>query len=197
MSKRYHNRSLSKGGGNKCKISICQKRRSDDGNTSRTVVHKPRFFVSKHDSVLGFVKSESIAGKLSLNPFNFKDYKLTNISVSVNGTTAANLKVSYDVEEGQTIVAVLTNIMESGGHWLKDSGCNITRSDIQKGGYCLYSFDLEPVFREADYLTLSRQGNLRLEVQFAEALPETVTAVIYSETLAYFEVNKARDIITE
>lgn len=117
--------------------------------------------------------------------------------MSVNGTTAANLKVSYDVEEGQTIVAVLTNILESGGHWLKDSGCNITRSDIQKGGYCLYSFDLEPVFREADYLTLSRQGNLRLEVQFAEALPETVTAVIYSETLAYFEVNKARDIITE
>lgn len=147
--------------------------------------------------VVGFVKAEAVAGKLNSNPFNFAAYKLTNISVSVNGSNVASLKVNYDDEGGQTIVSALTNIMESGGFWLKNSTCNITREDIQKGGYCLYPFNLEPIFRDGNYLSLLRQGNVRLEVQFAEALPETVTAVIYSETLAYFEVNKARDIITE
>lgn len=147
--------------------------------------------------VLGFVKSEAVAGTLALNPYNFQHYKLTNVSVSLNGTTVGTLKVNYDEKDGSSIASVLTNIMEAGGHWMRNSSCDIARTDIEKGGYCLYPFDLEPVFDRENYLTLSRQGNLRLEVQFAEALPETVTAVIYSENLAYFEVNKARDIVTE
>jgi len=74
---------------------------------------------------------------------------------------------------------------------------NLNRLDMH-GGYALYVFNLEPNFgraSESEYMQLQKQGSLRLEVQFAKALAETVSVVIYSETPGYFEIDKARNVI--
>lgn len=85
-------------------------------------------------------------------------------------------------------------MLRSTGKWLDDTGSNIERDDINLG-YALYTFDLEPRFRGSQYLTLLKQGNVRLEVTFGTALTETVSCIIYAEYPGYFEINAARDVI--
>ena len=64
-------------------------------------------------------------------------------------------------------------------------------------GDVLYAFDVEPDFAQGDYLTLSRQGNIRIEANFGTPLPHSVTCIVYSEDSGYFEIHLARDIILE
>ena len=61
----------------------------------------------------------------------------------------------------------------------------------------LYAFDVEPAFAQGDYLTLSRQGNIRIEDNFGKPLPHSVTCIVYSEDSGYIEINLARDMILE
>ena len=68
---------------------------------------------------------------------------------------------------------------------------------ISLKGDVLYAFDVEPDFAQGDYLTLSRQGNIRLEASFGKPLPHPVTYIVYSEDSGYFEINLDRDIILE
>ena len=69
---------------------------------------------------------------------------------------------------------------------------------ISLKGDVLYAFDVEPDFAQGDYLTLSRQGNIRIEASFGKPLPHPVTTcIVYSEDSGYFEINLARDIILE
>ena len=54
---------------------------------------------------------------------------------------------------------------------------------------------MEKTFEQGEYLTLLKQGNVRLEVQFGKALTETVTAIVWGQYSGLFEINQARDII--
>jgi len=69
------------------------------------------------------------------------------------------------------------------GKWLNDS--DIDREDIARV-YALYTFNLEPTFQDSEYLTLLKQGNVRLEATFDTALPEAVNCIIYAEYPGYF-----------
>lgn len=46
-------------------------------------------------------------------------------------------------------------------------------------------------------LSLIKTGHVRLDVQFKKALTETVSCIVYSESMGLFQINKERDIIAE
>ena len=79
-----------------------------------------------------------------------------------------------------------------------DSGNNISREDFENG-YCLFTFQLQPYFgnNTDDYLFLVKTANVRLDVEFNQALTKTMTCIVYSENSAIFEINKERDIIAD
>lgn len=80
---------------------------------------------------------------------------------------------------------------------MRDADNQIDRIDYA-GGYALYCFEMEPNFgSNGSYLTLVKQGNVRLEAQFAKALTESTTCIVYAEFPGYFEINAARDIVLE
>ncbi|XP_069101549.1 uncharacterized protein F54H12.2-like [Argopecten irradians] len=144
--------------------------------------------------VVGFVKSTGATGDYAENPWYFQGYDVTNIGLYIDGIPVGgnSLKPKYGTDP-QTI-SILRSMLQSTGKWLDDSGSNIERDDIGLG-YALYTFDLEPKFRGEQYLTLLKQGNVRLDVTFGTALTETVSCIIYAEYPGYFEVTEARDVI--
>ena len=108
------------------------------------------------------------------------------------------IKMNFDDSGGQSVTETLLSLYQVTNRWMNDAGSQISRDDIAKGGYVLYAFDVEPAFAQSDYLTLSRQGNIRIEVSFGKPLPHPVTTcIVYSEDSGYFEINLARDIILE
>jgi hypothetical protein len=108
------------------------------------------------------------------------------------------IKMNFDDSGGQFVTETLLSLYQVTNRWMNDAGSQISRDDIAKGGYVLYAFDVELAFAQSDYLTLSRQGNIRIEASFGKPLPHPVTTcIVYSEDSGYFEINLARDIILE
>ena len=70
----------------------------------------------------------------------------------------------------------------------------MTPEDFAKG-YALYAFDLEPSFQDRGYLTLVKQGIVRIKANFSKPLPKPVSIIIYTESPGLFEVDQSRDVI--
>ena len=55
--------------------------------------------------------------------------------------------------------------------------------------------DLTADLGEDDHFSLVRQGNVRLALKFADALPETISVVAYAEFENVVEVDRDRNVI--
>ena len=102
--------------------------------------------------------------------------------------------MKVNLSDNSASLPVLTALYDVTGRWTKDADLDIGRDDIAEG-YCIFAFELEPTFKEGGYVTLLRQGNVRLDLSFAKPLAEAVTVVLFSESTGYFELTKSRDIV--
>ena len=59
-------------------------------------------------------------------------------------------------------------------------------------GYCIYVFDLT-ASNDSSQLPVLRKGLTRLELKFSEALPESVTAVVYDSFPDIIKIDKTRN----
>jgi hypothetical protein len=146
-----------------------------------------------------FVCSEATSGgSLTKNPSNFQNYNLSQINVSVEGTpvNGGPMQISYDSTNGYAIIRVLINLLESMKKWLRDEGMGTDRDDIA-GGCVLYAFDTQPDFDGNEYLSLKKQGNVRIDAHSNTALPHTVNCIVLAEKQRYFEISHSRNVIID
>jgi len=149
--------------------------------------------------IICFVDSEAAGvGSLTKNPWNFQNYNLSQINLSVDGipVNGGPLQLSYNDATGYTIVQVLSNLLTTTRKWLNNEGIDISRDDIP-GGYALYAFDTQPDFDGNEYLSLRKQGSLRIDAVFNAALPRTVNCIVLAERPGYFEISQSRDVVLE
>ena len=149
--------------------------------------------------VVCFVESSAVSGNYASNPFFFQHCDVRSITSFADGIPVggAPSKLNFNVADGGTYVRANTDIFQSYGKWKADTGNNISREEFTSG-YTLFVFQLEPYFEsQDDYLYLIKTVSVRLAVDFDKPLPKTMTCIEYSESPAYFEINKERDIITE
>ncbi|XP_067664200.1 uncharacterized protein F54H12.2-like [Haliotis asinina] len=140
--------------------------------------------------VVGFVASNAVAGDYSRNPFNFTNYDLSQIALYCDGRNVGEsgpIKLQFDKTHGQNMMPAFANLFRFNGCWTVDEGgidsqstVYLDRMDFDRG-YALYAFSLEPLSGRSHEQTYQKQGNLRLEAQFATALPVTVTYIVYAE----------------
>ena len=62
-------------------------------------------------------------------------------------------------------------------------------------GLTLFAFDLSPDLDDGGHFHLIKQGNVRLELHFNAALPETIYVIVYAEFEGVIEVEKARNVL--
>ena len=139
--------------------------------------------------VIGFVKSSSLAGSFSENPFNFQTLNLNFLSYYVNGQSypAAPLCPNYKNDNYITSYLTLFN-----GDYSENAGPNISWSEYKKG-YCLYVIDLCKNQCE-NFIENKVKGHSRIEIKFSEALTQSTTVIIYAKFPAVLEINESRTI---
>ena len=91
-------------------------------------------------------------------------------------------------------IAAYSTLFSGTGKLQKDEGNDITKADFAEG-YAIYAFDLTPDLAESDHFNLARQGNVRLDLTFAEALANTVNVIAYAEFESIIEIDKNRNVI--
>ncbi|CAC5387024.1 unnamed protein product [Mytilus coruscus] len=148
--------------------------------------------------IMGLTSTNAVNGDYQLNPWNFQHFDLQQITLYCDGVPVDGipLKLQFNEDRGATNVAAYVKMFENCGKWGGDAGNEITRSDFNNG-YALFCFDLQPHFSDANYLSLVKQGKVRLECHFATPLPETVSLLILAENSGYFEITENRQIKVE
>ena len=69
----------------------------------------------------------------------------------------------------------------------------IKREDWDKG-YSLFAFDLTADYDDEDHYPIIKHGNLRLEINFARALPKAINILVYTEFDNIIEITNNRNI---
>lgn len=122
--------------------------------------------------IIGFVKSKALNGDYKTNPFNFENCGIQHIAVYSDGLPVGGnpLKLDFTKSDGTAIMRAYTNLLLYAGKWRENEGNALDRKHFIDGS-TLFAFQLEPNFsHHGDYLTLVKNGNVRLEVQFKTGL---------------------------
>ena len=80
------------------------------------------------------------------------------------------------------------------GKLQKDEGNDIERNDFP-GGYAIYAFDLTPDLAEEGHLNLARDGTVRVDMKFANALANTINVIAYAEFENIIEIDRNRNVL--
>jgi hypothetical protein len=143
--------------------------------------------------VLGCVDNRAFNGDLARNPYNFQHYNLKSLSVYLDGQNHGVRPLVSDFEINQYISAYMS-MFSSTGKVNRDEGNAISRSDYPQG-YALYAFDLSSDMSDTESFNLARQGTVRVNLEFGEALPHTVTIVAYAEFENIIEIDRNRNVV--
>ncbi len=143
--------------------------------------------------VIGCVDNDAFNGSYTKNPFNFKHMNLSQLKVYVDGQQHFVKPLEINFANNQYINAYASLFMGT-GKWMRDEGNGISREDFP-GGYALYAFDLTADLSENDHFNLIRQGNIRLDMKFSQALASTINVIAFAEFENILEIDRSRNVI--
>jgi len=143
--------------------------------------------------VVGIVDNESFCGSYRRNPFNFKNYDLTQLALYMDGQQQHIKPLDVDYDHGLYMPAYLS-LFGGTNKLFRDEGLDIDRSEYPHG-YSLYAFDLTPDLAESDHFNLSKEGNVRLDAKFSTALPNTVNVICFAEFENVIEIDRNKNVI--
>jgi len=136
--------------------------------------------------IIGFVTNIAFNGTYQTNAFNFKRFSMSFFTLYVYGTPVPSKPLQPNFDNKLYIQAYSTLFTGSGIY--SNQGNDISLAEYPNS-YTLLAFDLTPDSNAsaAFHTSPQRQGSVRLEVHFNQALPSP--AVIYGEFASEFEID--------
>ena len=190
-----HNKAL-EGGNAKYPIrrAVCKTYTIPTGNLDHT---QENLFTGQLPTrlVIGCVDNDAFNGRYSKNPYNFKHYDLRQLKVYLDGQQHSLIPIEPNFTANHYITAY-ANLFAGTGKLMKDEGTDIRREDFGSG-YALYAFDLTADLAEEGHFNLMKHGNVRLDLKFGTALPNTINVIAYAEFESVLEIDKSRNIIID
>jgi len=125
------------------------------------------------------LKNKDFLGSIDTNPDFFRQYVLSSFALYVNGKQIPGGGLSLETShEKETVIAYRTLFEGSGIHH-SNSGLQMT-PDMYINGYFMLLYDLAPDRATWEGHTSHQDnGNVRIELTFAKALPDAITCLIY------------------
>lgn len=146
--------------------------------------------------VIAMVENQAFNGSYVRNPFNFKHFNLNSIKIYVDGQVHNNIKaIDCDFEHHQSLAGYLS-LFAGSGKYRRDEGLDIDREEYERG-YTLFAYDLSPDLSEEGYFNLIKEGSIRVELKFQDALPNTINVIAYAEFESVIEINREKQVLID
>ena len=148
--------------------------------------------------VIGMVDSTAFNGSFKKNPFNFKNYDITYLALTVNGEHLPSkpLQLKFGDEQGANYVAAFQTLYAGSNKLFLNEGNGISRDEYPKG-YTLFVFNLTADLCARDHLQPIKSGNISLEVQFGTALTSAINIVVLGEFESLIEIDANRNVLCD
>lgn len=132
-------------------------------------------------------------GEITSNPFKFEHFTFNYLALFIDSVQIPSKPFTPDF--ANNLYARNYNTLFSDTGILNgDAGNDISYADYPNG-YCLTVFDLTADLSCRDHhWNIIRSGTLRFEVRFADALVNTITAIVYSEFDNLIEIGENRTV---
>lgn len=142
--------------------------------------------------VLCMVASNGFVGDYTKNPYIFKHFDISYISLSVNNVPIPIKGLNLDFSTNTYLIPyyLLYCSMGISGH---DQGLLIDRETFGSQ-HTFFAFDICHEAGSDSTLTLDKTGSVRVELQFSKPLPEAVNLLVYSENQKVLEIDAFRQL---
>ena len=119
--------------------------------------------------VIGCVDNDAFKGNYVKNPFNFKHFSWSEISLHLDGHTQPVKPLKPNFNNHQYIQACMSLFSGTGKRIPRRRQRYRARRLPQR--YALYAFDLSPDLAEEGHFNLAKQGPVRVEVKLEQRSP--------------------------
>lgn len=128
---------------------------------------------------LAMVTNDAFSGTWDTNPFNFQHFNLRSASLLVNGEQIPRISSTYDFSAtgDESYKRAYNNLLEVLGIDIGDRNLIIDSKDFANG-FAIFGFKITPGPVPG---TPARNGNIRLHLDFAEALAKNLTIITLAE----------------
>lgn len=151
--------------------------------------------------IIGFVNNKAYNGHRKMNPFNFQNFSINYLSLFVDGLQIPSKPLQPNFgdakNKGAYAAAYQTLFTGTGVHFGNETH-TISRGNYPFG-YCLFAFDLTPDLSAhyPSHWNLVKNGSIRIEVHFENALESTINCVLFSEYDNVLEIDSNRQVVTD
>jgi len=142
-----------------------------------------------------FISNASLGGDLKTGPFKYENFKLTQISANVNGFSVPT--VPYTPDFGSKLC--MREFVSLYRFTNQDEG--VPQSAISFKDFTtnktMFAFDLSPdgsLGAESGTLSLTKRGNIKLEMKFKDALSTVVHMLVLGQFDSLIEIDNARNV---
>ena len=144
---------------------------------------------------VGFVRNDAYNGSYTQNPFDFNHFNLAQIALYREGESIPFRPFTPDFSKNFYIREYMA-LMQSLEIYNKDEDVDITPYEFANG-YAIFGFNLTPDLSVAGHAQTSRDGNIRLEVQFATSLAQSINVVVTGIFDGRVEITKHRNVLLD
>lgn len=143
------------------------------------------------------VSNEAFNGHNKLNPFNFKNYNIKNITCYIDGMPYPARGYQPEFNNGK-YAREYFGLFEAYNQTGYTSHINITAEEY-KNGYTIFGFNFAPDLAEGcnniGYVSPIKYGTLRVEIKFNKALEETINVIVFCEYDSLIELPESREAV--
>ena len=140
------------------------------------------------------VKNSNYRGSVTTNPYRFHHYDHSYFALNVNGKQIPAEGLQLGMDHEKTSVMGYRTLFEGSGLHHSDSGLQITHNMYIKG-YFMLLFDLTPDRAASKgHTSYPDNGNIRVELRFSKALPDSITCIFYLEFDNSIQIDYSRTV---
>jgi hypothetical protein len=146
--------------------------------------------------IIGMVELDAMDGVITKNPFNFQHFQMKSFALYVDGVQlpTEGYQFNFSTDGKLSYLAAYQDFLECTGKWNNNKDNGIDRLMWYRG-CTLLAFDLTPdMIAASNAYPLLRQGSLRLDIKFSQALATNVNIIIYGENNHLMEIDNNRMI---
>ena len=125
--------------------------------------------------ILGQVLTSSAEGNVKQNPFNFRHFDLSRISLRLNGRRVPTDDYTPDFNKGLFMREYLMMFMNTGAYGNDRS--NFITSKAYQSGSTLFAYDLTPDLCNSAHLHEGVPGELSVELHWKTVLAQPITVI--------------------